>query len=60
MQTVVLKKDDDVDQERFVERLARFVGEEAVVRAYVRLDNHLGIATASVVAHLRANHADTI
>jgi putative transposase len=32
---------DDVDRERFVERLARLVGEEAVgLYAYVLLDNH--------------------
>ncbi|MFI5394056.1 MAG: hypothetical protein ACHQ9S_00860 [Candidatus Binatia bacterium] len=52
---------DDGDRERFVERLARLVGEEAVVLcAYVLLDNHLGIARASVAAHLRAIDAETI
>lgn len=52
---------DDVDQERFVERPTRLVGDEAVVlRADVLLDNHLGIATASVTAHLRTIDAETI
>jgi hypothetical protein len=60
MQTVVLKKDDDVNQERFVERLARLVGEEAgAFSAYVLLDNHLGIARARAAAQLLAINAET-
>jgi len=52
---------DDVDRERFVKPLARLVGAEAVgLYAYVLLDNHLGITTASVAAHLRAIDTETI
>jgi hypothetical protein len=49
------------ERERFVEWLARLVGEDTgVLCAYVLLDNHLGIATASLAAHLHPGDAETI
>ena len=51
---------DDVDRERFVKPLARLVDEDVGPCAYVLVDNHLGITTASVAAHKSAIDAETI
>jgi hypothetical protein len=51
---------DDVERERFVKPLAHLVDGEVGPCAYVLVDNHLGVAAASVPAHLRAIDAETI